>query len=488
MDTLLVLGQRERALGLPDRILAAAMDYVLDDRVVDGVVLGEHVAARIIGARDDYRAQALPGDAAKASCSCGRRQPCRHAAAVALEYVRRPQVFVRLAQEDAPLAETVFRLVAGRAEPLAPLRAGETAAALQVPAFDWDIVGRLPASQAMERIVRWLEAAPQETGEERVAQILASLADTVRMQADLAGRVMRLYLKGGPGGLDSALGGLTHVLEGDALARARAVAERVLWTAVDETDGNWSERALARRAVAWLAEQAEVEGGPEAVAAWARAHPGVLWARVIEAQALARLGRGAEAAACAQAAYLQAHGDASDRLYALLVSLGQASVPGVAAFLRAAWEAAPSDTTLWPLLAMGDEAERARTRAAAVRTLTRHHRFDLLCRMARSDGDRDGAVRWALRDGRHAAPPDLCRTLAEDAADGQPLVAIELLGAAYRRLPSPDERRRVLARAQALGRRHADLGAGWRTLRRRWFPEGVEGQRTVAPPEAARPS
>jgi hypothetical protein len=481
----LIADARELALALPDRVLLAALDYVLRERVADAVVQGGRVAARVLGSRDEYRAEAAMEPLRDTRCSCSLRQPCRHSAAVAIAYLRHPEQFVRLAGPgDAP-SDAVFALVAGRVDPLAPLRPARGDAVNTAPqAPNWRALRAAADLGALDAAVRWLERqAVGERDDDQAAQAAATLAALAPLAPtcgpDRGRRLASLYTALDEERLGRALGAFLHALEGPALAAARAALEHALWASADQSARGGGEEGAAR-ALAWLCEEARARGGEEAALALARAHEGLSGSARHEAESLWRLGRPDEAAHVAQAAYLHACGDDSGRLYALLREMGSAGHAGAQAFLRAAWEADPRPDRLEDLLAMGDAQARAATRVAAEAVLARHHRFDLLTALARQGGDQEAAVRWALRDGSFAAPPSDCRSLADAVAADRPLLALELLGAAYRRERDPERRRRVVARARALGHDHAELGQAWPVLRRRWFPEG--GQTRSAPP------
>ncbi len=482
MDTLLVASPAERALGLPDRVLLDALDYVLRERVVDTVRLGSALGGRVLGARDEYRAEVTLDPFAQVRCSCRLHPPCRHAAAVAVAYLRAPEGFAQLPEEGV-LGRSVFALVAGWDAPLAPLlRPVRVAGDVTEP--DWSALAA-GGRAAVGRLVPWLEAATDggrraldPAVAERLARTLADLLPDARERvgADGARALADLYAHAADPAVAAPLGVLLGSLGERARDAARIRLERTAWEAHegrrDHADDGHAAMVEAR-AVEWLCDDAQSEGGPEAGLAVARAHRGLAAAALAEARCLLRLGRADEAARVAEGAYLHAEPQDAARLYALLRDLGMAGHAGVLAFLQAAWEALPDRSRLDDLLAMGDAATRARTLAAAEAVLARRHRFDDLTRLCREADDLEAAVRWALRDGIHAAPPDVCADLADAVAAERPLLALELLGAAYRREGTADRRRRLLARARSIVRPRSDLAEAWPILRRRWFSEGT---------------
>jgi|GEM_PF-3105018 len=485
-DNLVVATARERAMGLSDAVLLSALDYVLGDRVVDGARLGGRVAGRVIGARDDYRAEARLEPFGDSRCTCDRGQPCRHSAAVAMAYLRRPERFVALADAADPVTRSLFAFAAGRDEPLAPLHVDV------VPVQDRPAPDALAAAldsmvplQAVARLSRWLAGQTLAAGTDLLplAAWLGRLPTGRAATPATARAMMRLYLAGLVEPLGAAVEAWLGSLEGPSADAARATAEHAAWAdAVDEGDDvDVSDRqGRSRRALAWLCDTAGAVGGPSAVAAVAGAHRGLPGAGARLAAALLSLGRLEEAAREAQSAYLHAHGEDAATLYPLLRELGRIGAPGVAEFLRSAWEAHPDGPRLGDLLEMGDETFRARTAASAREVLTAQRRFDLLCALALRERDQDDAIRWALRDDGTFVDAATVRSLAEAVSADRPLLATQLLGAAFRRTPAPAERRRLVARARAIGRGRADLGGGWHTLRRRWFPEGPGAD--AAPP------
>jgi hypothetical protein len=474
VDIRLAVGDVDRSLGVDEGLLLAALDYVLDERVVEGVLLGEQAAARVVGHRDDYRAEARVRPFGRTRCTCGRPQPCRHAVAVALAYLRGSTPFLPLADGGEGWAETVFALVAGRPDPLAPL--ARARGPEDRPEPDWAALADLPAGSGAERVTAWLAASAAEGGAlERAARWLAErAAEGAPLPAASARRLAHLYPRLAPGPLADAVAAWLGALGGEAREAAWTALEHAAWAAAEGETGG---RREAERAVSLLCRLAQ-EQGDEAVLAVARAHRQACAPQACEAEALARLGRREEAARAAQAAYLHAEGEEAERLYVLMRDLGQAGVAGVADFLRAAWEAQPTWPALRDLLAMGDASQRARMRARAEEVLVRQRRFDLLCTLAEGEGDLEAAVRWALREDGRTADAPACRRLAEAVARGRPLAAVELLGAAYRRATAREDRRRALSRARSISRRHPEIARHWPILHRRWFP--------AAPPRAHR--
>lgn len=495
LDTLIIATARERALGLADRVLLAALEYVLADKVVDAVVQDGRVAARILGARDEYRVEAVVEPFAHIRCTCSLRPPCRHSAAAVVAYLRRPELFARLPGADMALAEALFALSAGRPDPLARLRSGAGAEAARAAGEpDWAALREAGGRSALDTLLRWLERATdggrRALSDDAAGQTAETLGALVGYAPgcppELARRLVGIYVASADAIVAEAVGAFLHALEGEGLRAARTAAEHAAWATADAAAAgpggtNGGQDGRLRRAVDWLCDDARSRSGEEGRLAMARAHAGLAGAAWHEAAGLLALGRAGEAAHVAQGAFLHARTDESARLYALLCAMGRAGDVGVIAFLRAAWEADPGAARLDDLLSMGDAATRAETRRAAEAVLSRRHRFDLLTALARRDGDVEAAVRWAVRDGASAAAPDDCQALSEAVAATRPLLALELLGAAYRRESDPERRRRIVARARALERSSAELRQAWPVLRRRWFPEGAHSPR-------ARPS
>jgi hypothetical protein len=493
LDTLLIADARERALGLPDRVLLAALEYVLRDRVTDAVVQGGRVAARILGARDEYRVEASLDPFLQIRCTCTLKPPCRHCAAAVVAYLRRPELFARVPESESALGDGLFSLAAGRPDPLASLRPSRGAeAAEEVREPDWAALVEAGGRSALDTLLRWLERATHggqrplsDDAATHAAETLGGLVGYApRCGPELARRLVGIYLESADSVVAEALGAFLHAVEGNARQAARAATEHAVWAAADaqalRRDGSMEE-GRGRRALDWLCDDAGAHGGEGDRLLTARAHTGLPGAAWHQAASLWRQGRVEEAAHVAQAAFLHARAGESQRLYALLCEMGRQGDAGVIAFLRAAWEADPDPARLDDLLSMGDEGARAEARRAAAAVLARRHRFDLLTALARRDDDVEAAVRWAVRDGAFAATPEDCQALADSVAPARPLLALELLGAAYRREGDPDRRRRIVARARAIERSNAELRQAWPVLRRRWFPEG--GQ-----PRPARPS
>lgn len=160
------------------------------------------------------------------------------------------------------------------------------------------------------------------------------------------------------------------------------------------------------------------------------------------------------------------------------------------------------DQILREILGAVPDQDHAATLSYAQGVLLQHRAYASLSRLAWDEGDLHHATRWALTEGRFRAGPDLCVALADavlgregsapgrasgpvlprvaaertatvsrDAAGGQSLLALELLSAAFQREHDGRRREDIVQRARSLVRRESGLGLSWATLRRRYFQE-----------------
>ena len=152
----------------PSGLLAAADDYVVAERLRRLMAAGDRLAGGLEGFRADYEVTArLALDGAEYTCTCGARQPCRHAAALVLAWTRRRSWFTDLDDLLRPLAASqgedliglLGRLAVEPDDRLAPLRDAVAA----MPAPGWEAEG-VPVPPG-----RWVEEA-------EVAGLVAALA------------------------------------------------------------------------------------------------------------------------------------------------------------------------------------------------------------------------------------------------------------------------------------------------------------------------
>jgi hypothetical protein len=468
---------------LPEGLRLAAMDYVLNDRVRDGLVWRGRLAATVAGHRADYRVEVVPGPPPQARCDCGRPDLCRHAAAVLLGAGERPEAFIQLDQIDAAaspqaLAASLFALAAGTADPLSALRRPRPARPRRPPlGASWQRAQAEGPHAVLEFVRRTVmrpepldaaEAALATEAAQRAAQAPARL--TAEAGADLLDRVLA-----GTGwrDLDVALAAL--LVRGcgrDTLPFLTAAAQAGVWRAradLERRPGDAAMQERLRRGAALLLDLAEREQGAAGVVRAASAHAGLPGVGVRAARALLATGSRDEAARTAEAALLTALPADVPALRAVLEELAHAGADGVYAFLAALWEADPSPQGLDCLLTAGRPEERQAFRRTAAATLRARRRTDLLVTLRLAEGEVRQAAGEALHDGPHAAAPAVCEALAQQLRDEEPLLSVRLLGAAFRRSAEPAARRGLVRRARKIVE---DAGIGsWELVRRRHFPE-----------------
>ncbi|MDI3317154.1 MAG: SWIM zinc finger domain-containing protein [Bacillota bacterium] len=191
-----------RLLALADvRRLEAAQDYWMLGRVGARLRWRDRIAGRVDGAHDRYRVEArLAAGSAETRCSCGRRQPCRHALALLWAWSREPESFADLEALAAPwqgappgeLGELLWRLLQAPEDPLAVLlEAGE--------GRGWEAQ---PPAGRLRHLESFLAEKPGEAGA-RFEELSDSLAprpgegeegrrQRVRREGELAGRFLEL--------------------------------------------------------------------------------------------------------------------------------------------------------------------------------------------------------------------------------------------------------------------------------------------------------
>ncbi|MGE5590328.1 MAG: SWIM zinc finger family protein [Bacillota bacterium] len=145
-----LLTESDLARLLPAPLLSAAEDYVIAERLRRPAVAGSRLAARLEGFRSDYDVAArVDGDGLTTTCTCGRRQPCRHAAALVLAWMRRRSWFVDLDALLQPLADRpgeelvalLGRIAVEPGDRLAPLEEAANIAVSSMTATD-GVAGR----------------------------------------------------------------------------------------------------------------------------------------------------------------------------------------------------------------------------------------------------------------------------------------------------------------------------------------------------------
>lgn len=190
---------------LPTGTFAAAMDYLIDGRVAARVRRGDRIYAHVRGYSDTYRAAFGAGEPLTGACECGRAQPCRHAAAVALAWAAERDSFLDLdrllAQLAGPQAEAALSYVVDRC--LGPAGVDSSLALLELSSADGDrdplnleaffgAVRRLALSTAPARaaVVRELRVragrlATRQGRTAGVRALAALLAEATRAGGDL---------------------------------------------------------------------------------------------------------------------------------------------------------------------------------------------------------------------------------------------------------------------------------------------------------------
>lgn len=483
-----------RATGLPETVLLAGLDYVLEDRVTNCLAQTDALAGTVDGHTGEYRVEVRTGQPPASRCECKAPTFCRHAAAVLLTWARDRERFVVLDSADLPsqgLKEALFQMAAGDPEPLASLRGApgraastELRATALTNAFETAEEEGPHALLGFVHHVCCTESGPFDAPSARIIGQAFKAAIAVPPNAFLdlettEGLLKRYGMGMGRRDLDSELRRLllaaTPSRLGDFLWALTATA---VWQARVDLSHNSSDHdanARAGRAVSLLLDLAERQGGTEALLQTAAEHASLPGVGERRARTLATLGRLDEAAQVAEGAYLHATGREAMALYHLLITFARRGISGVRGFLLAIWEAQPTAEGLAALRDLGTNEERRAFCQAAVTTLARHRRHDLLTTWYLLEDHPLAAAREAMRAGPHAVDTAGCAALAHRLADSEPLTAVHLYGAAFRRCEDPAERRLLVRRARALVE-GGKLGE-WNEVRRRHFPEGLAARR-----------
>lgn len=421
----------------PGRI-AAAEDYLVDERVQGPVRYGRHLAATIRGFTDRYRTRVTVGAEPSGSCPCGRRAPgglCPHALAVALLYAREPDRFVNLAaafaahelrprsERESAWAEAVL---AGAVDAPSPPgtgadpetglsgvrnRLGKLGGWAAVSALA-DVAGRLP-TPAEEPA--WLDlvtatatrlcAAPPafEPGcLARIAPLMTlALADDHGVADALHSVVVCLCRGGGEAWLEDALSGAL----GEAAARARMDPARP------------SSQARLGRLLAWHVRWLEHEGRWAHAVEVVRRYSWAPGALRLQVQALVALGREAEARTRVQSARVSF----AERQAARQALGGPAPLPW-GQFFRD-----PSPETLAALLDAAPADERDDVQGHALNLLRGSGAADALTRIGLAGHGVWDLVHWAQR-----ARPALKARMGLELIERDPAAALALLEAACR--------------------------------------------------------
>ena len=149
---------------LPSPVREAGRDYLRAERVThrfvhpdDGMLL-----ARIDGWQADRAPRAWPDcDGMRIACSCGRRQPCPHIAALLMAFAEAPATFLPLVlrPQSQDFWDAVLGWASGTAFPWAAIEARMRQNRTEGPK---DVLSRAPAGQALSALRVWIETAPAE--------------------------------------------------------------------------------------------------------------------------------------------------------------------------------------------------------------------------------------------------------------------------------------------------------------------------------------
>lgn len=181
------LTTEQLAATLPAGTFAAAMDYLLDGRVTARVRRGERIYAHVRGYSDTYRAAFGGGETLTGACECGRAQPCRHAAAVALAWAAERDSFLDLdrllAGLTGPQVEAALAYVVDRC--LGPEGVDSALALLELSSDDGD---RDPLNlEPFLGAVRHLALSPVPARPAMVAELRARAGRLATRQGRTAG-------------------------------------------------------------------------------------------------------------------------------------------------------------------------------------------------------------------------------------------------------------------------------------------------------------
>lgn len=183
----------------PAGLLAAAEDYLVAERLRRSMAAGDRLAAVLEGFRADYEVTAyLTSSGAECTCTCGARQPCRHAAALVAAWVQRRSWFVDLDELLRPLAASkpedlltlLGRIAVEPDDRLAPL----LEAVKDLPSWDWPVPpGRWVEGEDLGEAVgalagRW-DRVVEELRQGNPQAALASLLTLLEAAGSLALRV-----------------------------------------------------------------------------------------------------------------------------------------------------------------------------------------------------------------------------------------------------------------------------------------------------------
>ncbi len=149
---------------LPPPAREAGRDYLRAERVTHRFAYGEDgiLISRIDGWQAERVPLAIPdADGMRTTCSCGRRQPCAHVAALLLAYSEAPDTFRPLMVR--PGAEELRRAMIGWASgsPF-PWTEMETAACRSQRESVAEALGRASSGRALLAVRNWVETAPAE--------------------------------------------------------------------------------------------------------------------------------------------------------------------------------------------------------------------------------------------------------------------------------------------------------------------------------------
>jgi len=342
--TLRLLTESDLTGLFPAPLLSACEDYLVAERLRRPTAAGPRLAARLEGFRSDYDVTVrLDEEGLATTCTCGRRQPCRHAAALALAWMRRRSWFTDLDVLLRPLAtrageELVALLGRIAVEPndrLSPLEeaaapgpeAGlpvppgrwlgpdETAAAVAWLAQGWDaVLAALSEGQpdeALDRLGERLESALRLAGRSRDEEGLLGRFLTASLgQLEALGRDSRLGPERRRHGLDLAV---LVLAEGPADMSAAASAALAVLAGGDEALVNRARARLLARL--WTSEAAGLD----------RPDPADDWRQGVVLEALCDLleGSGREGEALAILGQFPRLYRATSRRVALLRRLGR---------------------------------------------------------------------------------------------------------------------------------------------------------------------
>lgn len=326
---------------IPASAAEAGLDYLIEDRVEQGVVWRDALFARVRGYTGEYEVRVrargdagAPATGVETTCTCdARRAVCRHAAALLHAWVGRRDSFVdleRLLAEgaDRPAGwwiELAGRLATEREAPLQTIRdalwgdnpelapyGGESAAATVARAAGLAAGGRgadavrliatafarsparmPPAAISVVRDAVTADAAACEVAEQAAVALVAALEADDPETASLAAAVLNQLGDG---------------WEGFRVALTRAHLRA--WEL--EAEGELPGASLRQgRIVAWLAEQYDRRGEPDIALSVLRQHRRAWGAREQLVRRLSSLGRLDDAIAEAVAAVADTHGYAS---------------------------------------------------------------------------------------------------------------------------------------------------------------------------------